>query len=789
LINGRDNWSHNIKNQNNWSEYHVRIDYEIAKRNRATFRYTRDFWENPSPNNAAGSIFPIVQSDWSQPSRSLMAKLFSLLSKSLTNDFEFGYSHNAIITSLSGENPGLVGQINTAIPTAWPTHKNPGLPVSWAGLGAYGNYAPIWTIAPFRNHLDLYTIQDNLSKVYENHTFRAGFLFSTNAKDEDNFGGFDQPSFNLSNVVTDTGNTVANILIPGQIFRAVQEQSTNPVSQVRWHDIEFYAGDTWKLRRNLTLIYGFRYSFLRQPYASNNELASWSLANYDPTRPAGDACNGVIVVPRTDPCGAAATELASLGISLPLSSGTPGPNRALQHNANNTIAPRAGIAWDITGDSKTAVRIGAGQFFQRERVNASLGQYFTSPFVITATEDRTLGAAAPLSNPSVSPNAARDLASSIPNSWQWNVSIEREIVGNSTLEVGYVGNSGVHLTSGYDQNLIPRSNWLIGAFTSGAQQNALRPAGNFGSISTFSAQGHSSYHALQVLFRSRLGNSSFQASYTWSHSIADVDLTFSSSFALDAAFSDPSNTTNDKGNSTINRPNIFVANEVYYLPKLWGKNPLVRGTLGGWEVNSIITAMSGASMNLFLNGVTDVETNWAPGAVRESTCGTSGGSQGCTLQSLTGTGFSATDRPNAAAGVSCNSGSNGSQLWNQNAVTLIGFTVGSLGSAPRGMCFGPHEVNVDMQFAKNWIIKERFRLKFSIDAFNFFNHTQFNGDGSFIAGMSGNVNCGPADGNGKYQPCSPSNKVITRWDGPGPFGQATTTRPAREFQIGLKLTF
>jgi hypothetical protein len=94
-----------------------------------------------------------------------------------------------------------------------------------------------------------------------------------------------------------------------------------------------------------------------------------------------------------------------------------------------------------------------------------------------------------------------------------------------------------------------------------------------------------------------------------------------------------------------------------------------------------------------------------------------------------------------------------------------------------------------MQFAKNWIIKERFRLKFSIDAFNFFNHTQFNGDGSFIAGMSGNVNCGPADGNGKYQPCSPSNKVITRWDGPGPFGQATTTRPAREFQIGLKLTF
>jgi hypothetical protein len=512
------------------------------------------------------------------------------------------------------------------------------------------------------------------------------------------------------------------------------------------------------------------------------------LANYDPTRPAGDACNGVVVVPGTDPCGAAAALLASVGIPLPLSSGTPGPNRALQYNDNNTIAPRAGIAWDITSDGKTAVRIGAGQFFQRERVNASIGQYFTSPFVINATENRTLTSAVPLSNPSVSPNAARDPSSSIPNSWQWNLSLEREIVRDTTLEVAYVGNSGVHLSSGYDQNRIPQSDWLVGAFTSGAQQNALRPAANFGSISTFSRQGHSSYNALQVLFRSNWRNLNLQASYTWSHSIADVDLTFSSGLALDGAFTDPSNTIIDRGNSTINRPNIFVANEVYYLPKFQNRSALVRGTLGGWEVSGIVTAMSGASMSVSLYNVTDVQTNWAPTAVRENTCGTSGGSNGCTLQSLSGTGFRFTDRPNAAAGVSCNSGSNGDQLWNQNAVTLIGFTVGSVGSAPRGVCFGPDLVNVDIQFAKNWTIKERFRLKFSIDAFNLFNHTQFKADG-FNAGIAGNVNCGPADGSGRYQPCGPSNHVITRWDGPGTFGQATTTRPAREFQYGLKLTF
>jgi len=792
LINGRDNWADNIKNQNNWSEYNVRIDYEINKRHRATFRYTSDSWENPAPNSAAfggDSIFPIVQSDWSQPSSSLLAKLSSQLSDSLVNDLEFGYSHNAINTSFAGEDPGLVGQINAVIPTAWPTRKNPGLPVESGGFGPYGSYYATSTSAPFENNMSLFNFQNNLSKVHENHTFRVGVLYSTNAKNEDNFGGYDQPSFSLSNVLTDTGNPVTNALLPGQIFRDVGEQSTNPVSQIRWHDIELYAGDTWRLLRNLTLVYGFRYSFLREPYSAYNQMASWSVANYDPNRPAGDACNGVVVVPGTDPCGAAAAQLTSMEIPLPLSSGTAGPNRALAYNANNTIAPRAGLVWDMTRDGKTAVRIGVGQFFQRDRVNASLGQYYTSPFVINATENRTLASAVPLSNPSLSPSAARDPAPNIPNSWQWNLSVEREIVPNTTLELGYVGDSGVHLTSAYDQNRIPQSSWLVGAFTSGAQQNALRPAGNFGSISTFSRRGHSSYNALQVLFRSRFGNLNLQASYTWSHSIADVDLTFSSGFALVGAFSDPSKTIVDKGNSTINRPNIFVANEVYYLPKLQDKSAFIRGTLGGWEVNSIITAMSGASMNLFLYGVTDVQTNWAPAAVRENTCSTSGGNQGCTLQSLSGTGFTFTDRPNATPGVNCNSGSSGPQLWNQNAVTLVGFSIGSLGSAPRGLCSGPDQMNIDIQFAKNWTIKERFRLKFSFDAFNLFNHTQFRGDNSFNSGIAGNVNCGPADGNGQYQPCGPSNHVITRWDGPGTLGQATATRPAREFQYGLKLTF
>src|ERR1700760_5174731 len=93
---------------------------------------------------------------------------------------------------------------------------------------------------------------------------------------------------------------------------------------------------------------------------------------------------------------------------------------------------------------------------------------------------------------------------------------------------------------------------------------AQRPAGNFGTIGLFARGGHSSYHSLQALFRSRLSNfSSFQASYTYSHSIADVELDNSSGSVNQEAFTNPNNTVLDKGNTNINRPHIFVANEVF----------------------------------------------------------------------------------------------------------------------------------------------------------------------------------------------------------------------------------
>jgi hypothetical protein len=111
-----------------------------------------------------------------------------------------------------------------------------------------------------------------------------------------------------------------------------------------------------------------------------------------------------------------------------------------------------------------------------------------------------------------------------------------------------------------------------------------------------------------------------------------------------------------------------------------------------------------------------------------------------------------------------------------------------------------------MELSKNWQIKERFRLRFSMDFFNAFNHPNF--DATWIQGTGGNngsgafyngsgVYCGPQNAKGLYEPCSPTNNVISAYGSTNPgiggankgFGSTTITRPARELQYGLKLTF
>lgn len=839
-----NNWAANENNKPDWSEWNVRVDYDLTSKNRATFRWTQDSWTLPGPAENFGwgdSIFPAIGSDWSQPSKSVMGKLTTQISNTMVNDFEFGYGHNAIITAISGTGATvngtnytgkqLVQAINAAVPTSWPgsLKSAPALPGfnagGWGGLSPYGSGQEMWTIAPYANHEDLYALQDNVSKVQGNHLWKFGAYYSTNAKIENNNGGTDQPSFNPANgginqcptsapcttnngqpIGVITGNALANMLVPNQVYSGVGENSKNAIAQVIWHDFEWYAGDTYKFRRNLTLSYGFRWSFFREPYSQTNEWTSWSLANWSAAEAAtnpSDACNGMIIVPGSNVCAKQAAFLSTLGISLPLSSGTPGPNRALVNNNNHTIAPRLGVAWDPWGNGKWALRAGLGQFFQREPVGLDEGHSFNAPFVINASQTRPLESTTSFAGGSVSPSYSKDPRAVVPNSWQWNVSAEHELVRNMTLSVGYVGNAGIHLTSGLQLNAVPKADWVQGAFLNGGALNALRPADNFGSIAQFQREGHASYNALQVLYKWRLGNfSTVQAAYTWSHSVGDVELDNSSGSVNEQAITDNSNPRLDKGNTNINRPNIFVLNEVFYLPKLTHQNALVRGAVGGWELNSILNIASGASLSTFSSGASAYQPSAGAGTdpcssadIAAGTC-VMGSGIGA-LNSTQGSGYTNNNRPDVVPGVGCNSGEKGRQILNANAFTFVGFAIGSDGTAGRGICHGADFRNFDMQLAKNWYFKERYRIKFAMDFFNMFNHANWGSVENANFNANGLI-CGSiVPGNGTtanpdhYLPCSPTNNLVTKIAGSPNvgYGQAGSVQPGRELQYSLRFYF
>lgn len=802
------NWASAIGNPLNWSEWNVRPDWDINSKNRVTFRWTQDSWKNPAPNIGDSfwgeSDFPTVQSTWDQPSKSVMAKLSSTISSNMVNDVEFGYGYNAIITTLAGTRASIVPAIQAAYPATFPSalKQKDEFFGNWGGFNPYGSYegeASFWNIAPYHNHEDLYTVQDNLSWVKGNHLLKTGAFFSNDYKYETNGNGADRPAFpggapycltgqngppaapTLGTpACVNTGNSLANALVPGtgtspQMFASISEGSQDVNAQVRWHDIEFYLGDTWKMNRKLTVSYGFRWSFYREPFSADNQWANWQPQYWSATAAAAnpnDACNGLIVAKGTQPCAAANKLLASLGVNLGLSSGTQGTSAAIIPNNNHDIAPRLGIVWDVFGNGKTALRLGAGQFFTREEVGLDEGAEHGAPFSLTASSNRSLDTPAPLSGGSVSPNWSKELRAVTPHSWQWNTTIEQEVSHNTSFEIGYVGNTGVHLTSMQQFNPVPQADWVNAAFSSnGTGVNPWRPAYNFGPINGFAREGHATYHSLQTLFRSQMGPSTFQAAYTWSHSLGDVEEDNSSGSANQEMFTVNGNTGLDKGNTNINRPNIFVANEVFYLPKFANANAFVQNTAGGWEFNSIFTAAHASSLTIFANsGFTNNLSS----------------TQSTTISQLIGTGYNGNNRP-LTTGQSCNAGMKGDHIVNSGAFTLVGYTIGTIPGniEHRGFCYGAPTTDWDAQLAKNWQIKEKYRVKFAMDFFDILNHPNFNSNGLEGEGFTpSTIMCGTAE------LCSPSNPTITQ--GSAGLGQVSTLqvgRGNRELQYSLKFSF
>lgn len=802
--NGCNNWARSANSPISFREENIRIDYNLTSKNKIFGRYTQDHWGNAFPI-LTGSLwgddaFPTIESSWAQPSRQAAVKLTSQLGSTGINEVQFSYSANRILVD-PGAGAELNADINRLIPGYFPDSvKVNGInrphPLFWGGIAPFysSSGTDLWTQAPFRNSLDIYSIRDDFSLVKGNHTFKFGGLHDLAAKDEDSgpnnesvhfFGPASCCGVGGGNHSGNWGNGMLEDLLTDNTFFGFDETNTEAVGQNRYRNLEFYFGDTWKVRPNLTLELGTRYSLLFEPYDARNFISGFSPAAYNPARPATDPCNGLVVPKGTNPCAGIA------GASTPVEFS----NRSLRENNYKNLAPRFGFAWDVFSNGKTAIRGGFGQFYLRERTSP----YFSSltqnaPFATLIAGERTLDGrhfAGLTAASNGSPRFGLSPDPATPYSLQFNFSVGQQLWKDTVLEVGYVANRSYKQLTHNDVNQVLEPNRKQAAFATSANAvNVLRPYSNYGSIYQFERNGKGVYDSMQVLFRTRFTQKSqLQMAYTFSRSLADFGLNDSSGGSSGFAVLDRNNRGLDRAESDINRPHIFVANLIYNLPSFKQFNPFVRTILGGWEVASIIQFSSGTSLtpNLGATGISNSDPN-NPNAPVQSF---SGGITGF------GTGV-ANQRPLRVDGVPCTLDGEGQRFLNPAAWTLIGYKIGET-SPGKTTCSGPVTKNVDLSFYKNfspsWLTNSFFgegaRIQFRFEMFNAFNTPQFGGNLP-IAFYNGQVRCGNA-------PCSPTNNTITavqQENGTfgtntrtGNFGIANSTRGGREIQYALKFYF
>jgi hypothetical protein len=770
----------------NWREENVRGDINLTKTLTAMLRFTNDSWNiGPNSNSFWGdnNLGPIGEA-WNQPGRIVIGKLSKTIGSQAVNDFTFSYSANRITITPAGTDPGLPQQLNTGISTFFPLSdktlgtNGPPVWVNCCGLPSQ------WSIAPWQNQQDLYTWQDDFSYVKGKHTIKVGGLYSRNYKAEQGAN----PEFGsvggvvglngFKGLANQTGYGIADFEL---VNMALGWSETTDLFKVRnvWHDVEFYVTDNWRITPRLTVDYGFRWSFLRNPYLSDDKYSVFNPAAFDPAL--GNApCNGLLYSPGlgSNPCGTG-------------NGGVAGPNRALMNNNNHLVAPRLGIAWDPTGNGKWAIRAGVGQFFNRDRLwplqiggsNPPFNPSFTSINNNGRFLDSTnqLPACAPVLPTDQGcfgvglglPNIGQSTSDQMPNAWQWNLSVQREVFKNAKLEVAYVANKNNHWEQIADVNFVPQADRLayVQQENTGtaAQLSAFRPFGSLvgnNSITYYSHGSSSNYQSLQAFFNSRIrSKTTFQASYTWSKLLAD-----SQRLDTPAPNVDGQDRHASYGPDILNHPQIFSASLVYELPALQGSNALVRGVLGGWEASTIVSASSGPSITPLVS----VQGLGDPSGVGSGTA-------------------TGKERPDRVPGQPCRlSGADSKTYLNPNMFTVNGFQLGQIGNAGVGICSGPPSRDVDMGVNKNFKLTERFRMQFRMEFFNLFNHPQYvandvigNATIAFNAPVFGNAS-------GAAVPLTSATQILSATPAPSStYGQAQNVRQTgfRQIQYALKIFF
>ena len=650
--------------------------------------------------------------------------------------------------------------------------------------------------APFYNFNTTRDWSVYLSKIVGSHNLKFGWFWQNSFKPQSSFannnGQYDF-SDNAQNPF-DTQFGFANAATG--VYNTFNQASDYVIGNYRYNNVEWYAQDNWKVTSRLTLDYGMRFYWIQPQFDEDLQTgnflpdrfnASNASLLYRPVCIGANPCGGDnrravdprLLVPGFVP--SASNTLASvfIGRLVPntgsitngvLQAGKDSLPKGVYRNRGVHFAPRLGFAYDMLGDQSLVIRGGAGVFYDRPQGNTVFDLVQNPPTTIAPTLNfgrmQDLGAGPVLLAP---PNlVAFDLEGKVPTSYAYNLGIQYKLPYDSVLDVSYVGTSGQHLLqrrninapaygAGFlTANQDPTNNTTSAAPGAKALPlDFLRPYQGFGNISYIEPSASSNYHSLQTSLQRRYTKGLLLGvNYTWSKALG----TQTNDLPGINGFGAPHNLDNRRANYAVldfDRPHNFNVNFVWDLPKATG-NAGLGYALNGWQLSGIYRYQTGGPYPF------NVTAN---------------------ISGLSGYGLTGTQQVEGARIVllkNPGSGNSGDPYRMFDTSAFAASTAGSQGfeSGRNFLRVGPIN-SWDLALSKEFRIKERVKFEIRMDAFNAFNHTQFDGVNStanFASAGSTAITNLPFNASG----------ALTNLSG---FGAVSSVRPPRNMQLSARFQF
>lgn len=694
VVNGQttNNYFFNIPTPSHMQRYFGRLDYDVTPTNHIVASDTQV--DNPAPEQGPG-VCPIdCEKVDTEANNAQISDVWTIRPDTI-NEARMGFAYAGVFFVPDTLNQGFPSKLG------WQFAKANNFPdIQVAGACCFEMQSTgVYTNAVYKQAV--FDPSDVVTMIRGRHVLHFGGEFLATQANLTNWGNIDSGIMQYTGVYTASSQGTANTTgVPYADFLLGQtsgwQAQVTPEWGSRLKSPQLFVQDDIKVRPNLTVNVGLRWQGQSGLTAVNGNSRI-----FDPT----------ILNPATN----------TLGAMWYGSTKANGRGRLISP-VWDTFLPRIGFSYQPR--EKTVIRGGFGLYAYTWAVGAygdGLGAAFgtqgndfdqtngVNPVVLLDSSGNTnyQGAGGASINSLYIPASTNPAAfngqgvqynefhTPVPEIYQWNLSMQRELNTSTMAEISYVASHGVHLSFPVDINQVPVGK-LSPTDATGAT-NA-RPYPQYHGITGSTNNGISNYNSLQAAIQRRFTSGlQFNFNYTWSHFLDSQDSAGWGGQAGNQLFQNSYVPSANYGNSNYNVPNMLKGEIVYMLPVGKGRqflnnNYVLDQIIGGWQTAATVIAQSGNPFTPIM------ERNLS--------------------YSQAGEQF-----PNQVGNP--NSGPHGTTAEWFNVAAYAQPTNGTFGDVQRNSLYGPGLTELNLNLGKTFPIWRNVLLEIRADATNALNHPSF----------------------------------------------------------------